>query len=68
MGDEALSGRKKSIKKKRKRIRNEWMIVDEETNELVTYLFVERVRNPNGMVTCGDSATYPMVGGVQQGP
>lgn len=33
-----------------------------------TYLLIERFRKPNGMVTCGDSATYPMAGGVQQGP
>ncbi len=31
----------------------------------MTYLLIEKFRNPNGIVTCGDSATYPTVGGVQ---
>jgi len=32
---------------------------------MFTYLFIVKFRKPNGMVTCGDSATYPTVGGVQ---
>jgi len=33
--------------------------------KMITYLFIDKFRKPNGIVTCGDSATYPTVGGVQ---
>jgi hypothetical protein len=35
---------------------------------MVTYLFIDKLRKPNGIVTCGDSATYPTIGGVQRCP
>ena len=36
--------------------------------EMITYLFIGILRKPNCIVTFGDSATYPRVGGVHDVP
>ncbi len=38
-----------------------------KTKEIITYLWMDKFRKPNGIVTCGDSAaTYPTIGGGVQ--